>query len=422
MILAGPAHASGPPRHRLIWLHVAVIAALMISRRPDAVLHPQFWGEDGQVFYHDAYTIGLSALITPLGGYLNTFSRLVAAFTVHFPLGAAPGIYAAFALAAQLLPVVYMLSRRLDAALPSWPARLAISYFYAVMPNSYELNINLTDAQWHLALVAFLIVAGTPAAGRLGVIDDILLLLSGLSGPFGIFLLPIVAASWCRDRDPGRLRHLLIVAAAAAVQLGLILASHATSARVVTPLGASIPGFIRIVTYQIVLAGLLGSRGTYVLVGLPFWHQLSTLVALALAELCLVALALRIGPVIYRQAAFWSAAMFAAALITPLSSTTIPQWVEMTHIGASIRYYAVPTLVSFATTLIIMTCRWPLLRSIGYLLLTITLFGIRFDWPYPPYYQTDFAAQAQRFAAASPGTTLVFPENPVHWAMVLTKR
>jgi hypothetical protein len=50
------------------------------------------------------------------------------------------------------------------------------------------------------------------------------------------------------------------------------------------------------------------------------------------------------------------------------------------------------------------------------------LFGIRFDWPYPPYYQTDFAAQARRFAAASPGTTLVFPENPVHWAMVLTKR
>jgi hypothetical protein len=363
--------------------------------------------------------IGWPALFHPLGGYLNTLSRLVAAFAVNFPLVAAPAIYLAFAAFFQLLPVALMLSRRMDAALPSWPARLALVYSYAAMPNSYELNLNLTNAQWHLAIAAFLILAGSPATGRIARATDLsLLTLSGLSGPFGIFLVPIAGL------DSWRRRHIsapaAIVTATAAVQLGLILASHATSARLAAPLGATFSGFVKIVTVQIILGGTIGYRATWLL--LQSWHSASMLLLLLIAAATAAATALRIGPPIYRQGAFWAACLFTAALITPLSAATTTQWAEMTHAGATIRYYVIPTMIWFATWLILVTSPWPVARSVSYLVLALMLFGIRFDWQYPPFHPTDFQSQARKFDSALPGYAAVFAENPPGWKMALVKK
>ncbi len=54
------------PRTLILFWAAAIVAtaALLILRRPDAVLHAQFWAEDGVVWFADAYNFGaLQALL-----------------------------------------------------------------------------------------------------------------------------------------------------------------------------------------------------------------------------------------------------------------------------------------------------------------------------------------------------------------------
>src|SRR5437588_5046860 len=73
--------------------HLLVFVAaflLLASRRPDAVLHAQFWAEDGTVFYANAYNAGWRSLLMAYGGYLNLVSQIVGLLALLVPLRLAP--------------------------------------------------------------------------------------------------------------------------------------------------------------------------------------------------------------------------------------------------------------------------------------------------------------------------------------------
>src|SRR3954469_9301999 len=62
-------------RHPIFHVIVFLSAFLLIfSRRPDAVLNAQFFAEDGQRWFADAYQMGFRCLLIPdqAGGYLHT--------------------------------------------------------------------------------------------------------------------------------------------------------------------------------------------------------------------------------------------------------------------------------------------------------------------------------------------------------------
>src|SRR5258708_13701706 len=60
-------------------------------RWPDAIANPQFWAEDGHVFFRDQIVYGFwGSLILPYHGYLNVIQRLVAALASLFPATYAP--------------------------------------------------------------------------------------------------------------------------------------------------------------------------------------------------------------------------------------------------------------------------------------------------------------------------------------------
>ena len=101
-----------PPVRRLQWLVFFLAAIAVVSRRPDVVLHPQFYGEDGVIWYAQAYNLGwLHALSLPEGGYLNTLPRLAAALALLVPFHAAPLVMNLLGIAIQTLPVnVFLLS------------------------------------------------------------------------------------------------------------------------------------------------------------------------------------------------------------------------------------------------------------------------------------------------------------------------
>ncbi len=69
-----------------MWGYALVFLVLILSHRPDSLILPSFWAEDGVFWYADAYRVGLESLTYPANGYLQSVSRLTACLAVQFPL------------------------------------------------------------------------------------------------------------------------------------------------------------------------------------------------------------------------------------------------------------------------------------------------------------------------------------------------
>ncbi|MSU22407.1 MAG: hypothetical protein EXS32_01135 [Opitutus sp.] len=205
---------------RLTWWFFALLATLLFLRKPEALTTPQLYAEDGSIFLMQAEWHGLESLPLPYMGYLHLLLRLVAWFASRLADPAWwPALYNGAAFAISLGVAARMFSRRL--ALPGAPW-LALTFFLS--PQTGEVLINLTNLQWITAFVLIqqvLIAPPTTGTQRAG--DLVLLLLIGLTGPFGIAFLPLFAWGWWRDRGGDRLAALLVVAACAAVQVWFVL-------------------------------------------------------------------------------------------------------------------------------------------------------------------------------------------------------
>src|SRR5580704_4816437 len=101
------------PGLSLAWQVATFIAAFVaiFSRLPGALLHPQFFAEDGWVWYQQAYNLGwFRPLFITQAGYLQTLPRLVAGVTLLFPLQWAPLMMNLSGAVVQALPVIALLS------------------------------------------------------------------------------------------------------------------------------------------------------------------------------------------------------------------------------------------------------------------------------------------------------------------------
>src|SRR5215467_13455372 len=190
------------PGGRIVFHASVFVASLLIlfSRRPDALLNPQFYAEDGTYWYLDAYRFGFGCLLMPNGGYLNTLSRFIGLLALLVPFAWAPVVMVVSAFAGHILPVNIFLSSRF-AAIP-FETRLLGSLVYLGIPNSFEIHANTTNIQWHLAIACLLVLFAPAAkASAWRFLDLMLFALSVLAGPLGMFLIPIAAVLWWKRRD-----------------------------------------------------------------------------------------------------------------------------------------------------------------------------------------------------------------------------
>ncbi len=410
----------------LVPLGLALLfAVLIISRKPAALLHAELWGDEGWSFYPDAYRVGWRCLLIPAGGYLDTLQRLVGLAVQPLPLTAVPTAFAAVALCVQLLPALFLVSRRMAAALPSAPVRLLLALLYAVLPNELEFYVNLTNAQWNLALLAFLILVAAPPRSRTGrLLDSLVLVLSGLSGPFMLLLLPVSVWQLAARRHPGDRRHLLIVAATALVQLGvLVLVSHG-GGRSTAPLGAGPRMFARVVSLQVILGAELGLRTLGRITVLRVWQDNLLPVLLTVSGTVLAVLALWRGSPLLRRFVLFCALLLAAALVSPQVSLTEPQWLMMTIPPLGNRYFSFPVMAWIAIVTTLAADRARPVRLVGRALLgVIVLWAVPHDWAVLRMQPTDFPARARAFEAAPPGTRMSFPIVPNGLSpMILVKK
>jgi hypothetical protein len=424
--------AGGIRRHPkfLFWLLACGLVFLVWQRCPTVISHAAFWAEDGWVWYPQCYAGGWHCLLIDHTGYLQTISRLVALLSLPWPLTTAPKLFALAALLMQAAPAIFLLSPRMGAAIPSLRMRLALALLLVAIPGMREVYVNLTNAQWQLALLAFLILTAAPAVTWPECcFDTLVLLVSGLSGPFAPMLLP-VALLWCW-RQPRRWQvwRLAIILGTALVQLFLVLLHQSSRSAGSEPIGWSLHRLINIVDTDILGVAAFGRQtiiDRYWLVGegwLANGHPLPTLIAgcIMAGALVLAIISFLRGPWILRAFLIFAGLELAASLVDGVA-TGQPLWVSLEN-GIGMRYFFYPIAAWLAVIVTLICDRGLALRAIGIavMLLTLTV-AIPADWALPKQARSTFQQEAKAFDKAPPGTMMSFPIRPMNLHdMVLTK-
>ncbi len=392
------------------------------------LLHAEFWAEDGGQWYPQAYEFGWRCLLWPWSGYLQTFSRVVALASQPFPLVWAPTLFALTALAVQVAPPVFLVSDRMNGPWPSRVGRVPFALVFLTLQNSGEVYVNLTNAQWYLALLAFLVTVSDLPRSLMGrVFDGAVLILSGLSGPFCLFTLPVAVWAALRPGGQGRGKRLLLVLGTVLVQ-GAFIAFTAGAGRLPQDLGATIPLLARIIALQVAVGALMGEHTIGWLTTWAPWYGRSVPFGITAAWLALTIIALWRGTVLLRQATLFAWAVFGAALWHPNISPAIPQWQGMIWPGLGVRYYVFPMITFLGAVFTLASDRVPAVRAAGYALLLVLLVNIPFDWRpnqlWPPekhWDVTDFDDQARQFESAVPGSLHSLGSHPTGQRMWLIK-
>ncbi len=406
---------------KVFYISSSIIAFLIIfSRRPDAVLNPQFWAEDGKVWYADAYNHGIiHSLLTPHDGYYQTISRIAADFAQIFPLAYAPLTFNLAAMLVKILIVNFILSERLKNLIPSIAGRILVAFVYLALPHSYETHVNLTNVQWHLALLSFLIIVA-PSSDKIAwkVFDFAAITISALSGPFCLLLLPIVVIKWSKDRDKRTVILFVILAFGAIIQAISILTTERPSQQ---PLGATLGLFLKIVGGHLFIGSIFGEKNYYRIIDYNLWNYTTALFVNVIGFGFLIYAFIK-SKLELRMLIVFSAILCFGSLVSPAITKEVPQWTQMWLPVAGVRYWMIPIFCFFLCLLYLAkNAEISLVKYASIALLVISLSGIYADWKYPAFKDYEFQKYAAEFENAPAGQEISIPINP-GWEMRLVKR
>ncbi len=398
------------------WQVTVFIAALfaIFTRLPGALLHPQFFAEDGWVWYQQAYNLHwLRSMAIPQAGFMQAFPRLAAGLALLFPMQWAPLIMNLAGAVIQALPVSALLSRRCT----SWgplPVRILMAVVYIAIPDAPEIHVVLTNAMWHLALLQALLAFSVPPLSWRGRVSDILLFaIGGISGPFSILLLPAVAAYWWFRRQRWTLAILAVMFAGALIQaLSLLHAARSPGA----PLGATAVRLLRIVAGSIFIDSVVGTGGPNL--------RIPLLVFAAIAGLAILVWGWRSAPLAGRLFIVFTVVVLMAALRDPLLLPgNTPRW-EVLANAMGIRYWFFPSLMFlWCAAWCVSAGKSSLARFAGLGVLLLMTIGIGRKWTYPPWPESQFSAEVEHFKSLKTGEHMIFSVyDPGGRTMELIKR
>jgi hypothetical protein len=387
-----------------------------VLRRPEAIFHPEFWAEDGVFWYQQAYKIGFLSIFTPENGYLQSISRLVALISQPFPISFAPAIFAISALTVQVAPIAILLSKRFEDIVKNKYARIIICLIYVLIPNSFEPNINLTNAQWHLSLVLFLLIVSD--SYKNSIIEYAAIIVSALSGPFSVLMSPIIAFEAYNKYKRRSINKYIIALFCAFIQL-LFLILSMVKTRSIANLGCSIKSFTTIFVNNIFIGGIFGR------IGKPYILSIDNHVYVVFCFFfALVFMAFILGDKVYKEFVYFSAAIIGTALISPMVSQTQPQWPLMETMGAGDRYYVIPIIAMNIGFLVLAFNKNLIIKLTGITMLSIFFLSAPSNFLYnnSPYKNIGFYREAMLFSKSPRGTITRFNEAPHGWNFSLTKK
>jgi hypothetical protein len=169
-----------------------IFAVAVFYKSPDQFINPQFWAEDGVVFFMGSLQQGFQSILTPYAGYYHLIPRLVAYMATFFPIVAAPAIYL-YSSYLILLVIAWSYHQLLN----NNRSRYFLVGSTILVPINGELFLNLTNLQWLIAPFILVVFFSSPPSGAFSrVLLSIALLLVCLTGPFSIFFAPFIVATF----------------------------------------------------------------------------------------------------------------------------------------------------------------------------------------------------------------------------------
>ena len=184
---------------------LVLVAALLILtvRRMDTVFRAEPFEEDGQVFLLGTYFgAPWATILRPYEGYLHLVPRVAALASRAVPIQDAPVVLNAVALLVTAAVAAFIASKRLSSAIPDDRLRVLLAFLVVMMPGIWEPLGSVTYSGWYLALFLCLRIVADPPGGRFErSADRVAVLLSALSTPVSILLVPLYL--WrCREAAP----------------------------------------------------------------------------------------------------------------------------------------------------------------------------------------------------------------------------
>lgn len=395
---------------------------LLVLRRPDIVTHAQPWAEDGRVWMAGIYNNGFwSSLFLPQNGYFQTISRLTYGIALWFGLSKAALVANVIAILIRCFFIGLVLSNRFSFVEIKYRASVII--YFILMPNVAEGFVNITNVHWYLSMYLLAVVMAKGAESTSGKIHDfIILIVSGLSGPFVVFIAPclIIKRVYTRGGIVNAIKGINLfdftMAVCCIIQLWAILTTSGAT-RIDAPLGYSFGLLADIVSCRIIYGSFLPfsmaremaahgniNAGLFIILcaGLIFsFFKYDWRIK------CLI-----LFPVL----------MIGFALKSPVIAIGQPQWPLIFNTESGERYFYVTNIalaclaVSFVSSLSKYRVPALLVGMVIFLVLVPTHFRLP-ALPESGYYQ-----DVKAFDEKPSGTTVSIRILPPGWTMTLIKR
>jgi hypothetical protein len=218
--------------------------------------------EDGNVFINQAFEMGVKSVWIPYNGYLHIFPRIFALIASIFDLSYTPFIFilgwyiAYFYMAITAADFLY--SKNTDTYLV-----LLVLIAIGLQPHSGETYFNITNAQWFLAIVLIIRTLNDRYL-RPSIVNFLSLLLIGLTGPFSVFIIPLILLKILLKKDiKENWFGYLIVLMTASAQIFFMLNSSRLKGGLDKPITVWLKSFYTYFTF--------GGHGIVVILSLFFW-------------------------------------------------------------------------------------------------------------------------------------------------------
>ncbi|PYG50412.1 hypothetical protein DEU53_102376 [Pantoea sp. AG1095] len=401
---------------------MALAFVLLVLRRPDIITNAQPWAEDGRVWMAGIYNDGFwASLFLPQNGYYQTISRITYGFSLLFGIENASLLANIIAILIRCMFVGFIISHRMNFI--DLKYRFIACFYFIIMPNVDEAFVNITNAHWYLSIYLIaVLIAPPPSSIKESIHDYIILIISGLSGPFVVFIAPCLIIKRIAERGgfvnaiKGINKFDLTMAVCCIIQITAILTSPENS-RSTAPLGDSFSNLVKIISYRIVAGTFLNNS---IVANIPKHELLRSLLFIVLV-LPILYFTFK-GSWRFRTAALFPILMFGFALAKPMMSTTDPQWPVFLGPDNGKRYFIVTNFAFFCLVLYMADKVKILKNQLLFFIIAFTIICTTTDFRMKPFPDVGYNEDLKKFATLPHGEKMIIRINPPGWTMELLKK
>ncbi len=405
--------SANKPSLAMLLLVFALVALAALTRRPEAIFEPQFWAEDGKVFYWGQ--VEGASWFSPYRNYICFIPRMTASLASMTSATWAPLIYNLVAWFISVTCYAWIALPAFRHIVRSDAARGALAVLFALIPSAGGIPLNITNIQWPLTLWAVLVsIQVLPRNRLLQILLGFGYFAIAFSAPATTILLPVWALRALTSRKDRLLPLTAIVIQIAWLSAYVLAKEENQAAAAGDAWDSPVMLVIQFIVVRIFLMGTIGSQ--FVRESLPHTNEALFIAgAIFLAAILAVLRALRKDRTFFAFTAIVALCMLGSAMIVMAGREKVAYMAWHWH-GA--RYFYMPIAMFYIWTFAALSRLWavPVARYTGWLLAVLVLIAVatnRED-PIPPIRDKHWQTWAKGLDAGLQQPDLGIPRVPLN--------